>query len=106
MPLTVFSNAWHLAGSAADADKDIDVNPAALRLDFAILDNPAMLAFSTDGIVFLSPREVSGGVFASVDLVVRKIRIRNKTAGVVARYDFTGYFSPIEITGAPYVRPL
>lgn len=106
MPLTVFRDCWHLAGNCNDTDTDYDVGNAALRVDFAILDNTAMVSFSTDGRYFTTPREISGGVFASIDFVVRKIRLRNKSAGVVARYDFTGYFSPIEITGAPYVAPL
>ena len=106
MPLTVFAQAWHLAGSCNDTDTDYDVNNAALRVDFAILDNPAYVSFSPDGRYFTSPREISGGVFASIDFVVRKIRMRNKTAGTVARYDFTGYFQPFEITGDKFVPPL
>jgi hypothetical protein len=30
----------HFAGNCPDTDSDFDVNPAALRVDFAILDNP------------------------------------------------------------------
>jgi hypothetical protein len=106
MPVTIFGGLMHFAGSCPDTDSDFDVNPAAVRVDFAILDNPALVSWSRDGIYFSAPREISGGVFASVDLLVRKFRLRNKTGGTIARYDFTCYFDPIEITGRPYERPL
>jgi hypothetical protein len=104
--VTIFGGLMHFAGNCPDADADFDVNPAALRVDFAILDNPALVSFSQDGRYFTAPREISGGVFASIDFQVRKFRLRNKTAAVVARYDFTCYYDPIEVTGRDYVRPL
>lgn len=106
MPLTTFAELHHMAFTANDADTDYDVNPAGLRVDFSILTNPAYVSFSPDGRYFSGPRQISAGVFASIDFIVRKIRVRNVTPGSPAFCDFTFYYSPVEITGDTYVRPL
>lgn len=104
--LIIFGDYLHLAGSAADTDQDFDVNPEGLRIDLSIFDNPALVAFSKDGRNFSAPRELPAGVLSSLDIRVRKFRIRNKTAGSIARYDLTAYFDPILIQGREYVRAL
>jgi len=103
MPLTIFRQSHHAAGSAPDTTPlQIDLAPSALRLDVAILTNDALVAFSSDGIFFTTERVIPGGVIASLDMLVQSIRIRNKTPGSVAVYDINAYFSPIEIVGDQY----
>lgn len=104
MPLTVFHQSMHGAGNAPDNPPLlIDLNPPALRFDLAIFDNSALVAFSEDGIFFSSERELPAGVLSSLDIIVRKFTIRNKTAASIARYDFTAYTDPVEIVGRAFV---
>jgi hypothetical protein len=103
MPLTIFNQSAHGAGNAPDTTPlDIDLNPPAMRLDLAIFDNSALVSFSADGRNFGTERELPAGVISSLDILVRKMRIRNKTVASVARYDFTAYYDPIEIVGRPF----
>lgn len=104
MPLTIFNQSAHGAGSAPDTNPlKIDLNPPAMRLDLAIFDNSALVAISGDGIHFGTERELPAGVISSLDVIVRAFTIRNKTVASVARYDFTTYYDPIEIVGRPFV---
>jgi hypothetical protein len=103
MPLTIFADQQHAAGNAPDTTpRQIDLTPPALRLDLAVYDNPALVAFSADGIYFGTEREFPAGVLSSLDLLVQSIRIRNKTVASIARYDLTGFSHPVEIVGTPY----
>ena len=103
MPLTVFTLTHHAAGSAPDTTpRQIDLQPPAMRFDGAIFDNPALMSFSSDGIFYSTEREISAGVFFSLDQKVQSFRIRNKTVASVARYDITGYYSPREVVGVPF----
>jgi hypothetical protein len=68
-----------------------------------VFDFSALVAFSSDGIYFTSEREMPAGVIASLDFLVQSIRIRNKVALSIARYDINAFFSPVEIVGLPYV---
>jgi hypothetical protein len=107
MPLTVFAQQHHAAGNAPDTNPVLlEFNPAALRLDIAIFDNPALVSYSTDGIHYGTEREFPAGVLSSMDVQVRFLKVRNKTVASVARYDATGYFDAVEIVGRDYVRPL
>lgn len=103
MPLTVFQIAHHAAGNAPNTTpQQIDFNPPCMRFDLFIFDNPALVSFSSDGIFFSTAREFSAGLAASLDQLVQSVRIVNKTNGSVARYDFTGYYSPVEIAGGAF----
>ncbi len=105
MPQTTYRKLHLAAGSAPDTTPLlIDFNPPALRFDVTIFDNSALLAFSDDGIWFSSEIEFPAGVIASLDQVVRQVKIRNKTALSVARYNMRGYHNPVEVVGDPYVR--
>ena len=106
MPITIFRQQHHDAGSAPDTNPlQLEFNPPAFRLDFAIFDNSALVSYSSNGRTFTTEREFSAGLFGSIDMLIRYIRIRNKTVASVARYDFTGYYEPVEIVGEAYVRP-
>ena len=106
MPLTIFAAQHHDAGNAPDTNPaSLEFNPPALRVDFAIFDNSALISYSFDGKQFTTEREIPAGVLGSFDAQVRVIRVRNKTVASIARYDFTGWYNPVEITGDPYVRP-
>lgn len=107
MPQTIFKQAHHLAGNAPDTTpQELSLTPPALRIDIAIFDNIALMSFSSDGIFFTTEREMPAGVIASLDLLVVKVRIRNKTVASVARYDINAFYSPIEIVGDQYVPPV
>lgn len=106
MPLTIFAQQHHAAGNAPDTNPILlEFNPPALRLDFAIFDNSALVSYSPDGIHYTTEREFPAGVLASIDIMIRFLKVRNKTVASVARYDATGYFAPVEIVGEAYVRP-
>ncbi len=103
MPLTIFTLTHHAAGSAPDTTpRQIDFQPPAMRIDIAIFDNVALLSFSSDGIFYSTEREFPAGVLSSLDQRVASVRIRNKTALSIARYDMTGFYSPLEVVGAPF----
>jgi hypothetical protein len=103
--LIIFGKFSHMAGTAPDTNpQTIPVNPEALRIDLAIFDNSALVAFSDNGINFSTEREFPAGVLASLDIRVRVMTIRNKTVASPARYDLTFYTDPILIQGRPYVR--
>lgn len=103
--LIIFGKFMHFAGNAPDTTPiTLDVNPEALRVDIAIFDNIALVAFSDDGKFFSTEREFPAGVISSLDIRVRKFTIRNKTAASVARFDITAYTDPILIPGREYVR--
>jgi|SRR5882672_4666864 len=105
MPLTIFGKQMHLAGSAPDTTPvTFDINPEALRFDISIFDNPALVAFSDDGIHFTTEREYPAGVLSSLDIRVRKFTIRNKTVASIARFDVVAFTDPIEIVGREYAR--
>lgn len=104
MPLTIFGEYAHGAGSAPDTiPLLIALQPPALRIDLSIFDNAALVAFSEDGIHFTTEREFPAGVLSSLDILVRAFTIRNKTLLSVARYDFTAFYDPIEIVGRAFV---
>ena len=103
--LIIFGKFQHIAGNAPDTTpQTIDVNPEALRIDLAIFDQSALVAFSDNGINFSTEREFPAGVLASLDIRVRKLTIRNKTVASVARFDITFYTDPVLVEGRPYVR--
>jgi hypothetical protein len=102
MPQTIYRTFHHLAGSAPDTTpRQLDLQPLAMRIDIAIFDFPALVAFSDDGIFFSTEREFPAGVLSSLDQLVQSVRIRNKTVASIARYDINGFYSPVEIVGAP-----
>lgn len=104
MPLTVFHQHHHLAGNAPDTTpQTFDINPPAMRFDLAIFDNSALVAFSDDGIFFSTEREFPAGVLSSLDIIVRKFTIRNKTVASIARFDVTAFYDPVEIVGREFV---
>lgn len=106
MPLTIFQNQHHAAGSAPDTNPlNLEFNPPAMRLDFSIFDNTALISYSPDGFHFTTEREIPAGVLGSIDMLIRVFRVRNKTVASVSRYDLTAYYSPVEIVGDAYVRP-
>jgi hypothetical protein len=103
MPQTTYRKVHHLAGNAPDTTPlQLDLAPQAFRVDLGIFDNSALVSFSDDGIFYSTEREIPPGIFASLDVVCSSIRIRNKTPGSVARYDFNAFYSPMEIVGDPY----
>lgn len=103
MPLTVFEQSHHAAGTAPDnTPLEIDFNPPCLVIDLLILNQNALVSFTSDGSFWSTPRLFVAGTIASLNLLVQGMRIVNQTAGQTATYDITGYFSPIEITGAPF----
>jgi hypothetical protein len=104
MPLTIFTLSHHAAGSAPDTTpRQLDFNPPAMRFDGAIFDNPVLMSFTSDGVFWSTERELSAGLFFSIDQKVNAIRIRNKTVASIARYDLTLYYSPREVVGEPFV---
>lgn len=103
MPLTIFTLSHHAAGSAPDTTPIVlEFWPPIMRLDGAIFDNPVLMSFSADGIFFSTERELSAGIFFSLDIKAQTIRVRNKTVASVGRYDLTGYYSPREVVGVPF----
>lgn len=107
MPQTIFKQSHHLAGNAPDTNpSQFDLQPSALVIDISIFDNSALISFSSDGIFFSTEREFPAGIIASLNLLTQSVRIRNKTAASVARYDITAYYSPIEVEGVPFVANL
>src|SRR5271165_6571564 len=103
MPQTIFQQAHHAAGSAPDTTPlEIDFNPPCMVIDLMILNNQALVAFSSDGIYFSSQRLFVAGTIASLNLQVQAMRIVNQTAGNAAQYDVTGYYSPVEVVGVPF----
>ncbi len=103
MPLTIFSLTHHAAGSAPDTTpRQLDFNPPAMRMDIAIFDNVAMISFSSDGIFYSTEREFPAGIIASLDQKVQSLRIRNKVALSVARYDLNAFYSPLEVVGREF----
>jgi hypothetical protein len=103
--LIIFGKFAHIAGTAPDTTpQTIPFNPEALRMDLAIFDNSALIAFSDDGKFFSTEREFPAGVLASLDIRVRVLTIRNKTVASPARFDITVYSDPILIQGREYVR--
>ncbi len=103
MPLTIFTLSHHAAGSAPDTTpRQIDFWPPVMRLDGAVFDNPVLMSFSSDGIFYSTERELSAGLFFSLDIKAQSIRIRNKTVASIGRYDLTGYYSPREVVGTPF----
>ncbi len=104
MPLTIFTLTHHAAGSAPDTTpREIQFNPPAMRIDIAIFDQAALVSFSSDGTFYSTEREFPAGLFSSLDQMVRSLRIRNKTALSIARYDVTAFYSPREVVGTPFV---
>ena len=104
MPLTIFKQTHHAAGNAPDTTPfQIDLQPSALVLDLSIFDNSALVSFSSDGIFFSTEREFPAGVIASFNMLCQSIRIRNKTAASVARYDISAYYDAVEIEGKAFV---
>lgn len=100
MPLTSFMQTHHAAGIAPDTvPLTIEFEPPAMRFDVGIFDNSALISFSADKIFYTTERELPAGVFFSLDQWVHGIRIRNKSAGLPARYDFSAYYNPVEIVG-------
>jgi hypothetical protein len=77
----------HAAGPAPDT--------VPLTIEFT----PPGMRFSPDKIYYTTERELPAGVFFSIDEWVNAIRVRNKTALSVGRYDIVAYYNPIEITG-------
>lgn len=107
MPQTIYTQAHHLAGSAPDTTpREFLLNPPALRLDLFIRDNDALISFSADGRFWTTERELAAGMIASLDQLVSGIRIRNRVALSVARYDITGFYSPLEVVGRPFTVPV
>jgi hypothetical protein len=103
MPQTVFQQSHHAYGTAPDnTPAQIDFNPPCMVLDLLILNANALVAFSSDGVFFSSLRLFVAGTIGSFNLKVQSMRIVNQTAGQVATYDVTGYYSPLEITGTPF----
>lgn len=104
MPLTVFRQSHHLAGNAPDTTPtQFDLWPPAMRFDMAIFDNPVLVSFSADLVYYTTEREISPGLYMSLDQVVRSFRIRNKTALAIGRFDVTAFYSPMEVVGEPFV---
>lgn len=107
MPQTIYQQSHHAAGNAPDTNPlQIDLQPSALRLDISVFDQSALIAFSPNGIFFSTEREFPAGIIASLDQLVQSIRIRNKTAASIARYDITAYYDATEIVGKPFVPNL
>lgn len=107
MPETIYTQAHHLAGSAPDTTpREFLLNPPALRLDIGIFDNPALISFSADGRFWTTEREILAGMFVSLGQLVSGIRIRNRTALSIARYDITAFYSPVEVVGRPFTVPV
>lgn len=104
MPLTTFRQFHHLAGTAPDTTpREFDLYPPAMRIDIAVFTNDALVSFSPDGIFFSTERRFPAGMIASLDGVVRKLRIRNRVVAAPADYDISGFYSPEEVVGTPFV---
>jgi len=100
MTLTSFFQTHHGAGIAPDTvPLTIELEPPCMRFDMGVFDNSLMVSFSSDKIYYTTERELPAGIFISLDEWVNALRIRNKTAGSAGRYDFTGYYNPVEIVG-------
>ncbi len=103
MPLTVFTLAHHLAGTAPDTTpREFEFNPPAMVIDIAIFTNDALISFSADGVFFSTERRFPAGVISSLNQVVRRMRIRNRVVAANADYDINAFYAPQEVVGTPF----
>jgi len=80
------------AGTAPDSyGAAIAFDTIVSRVDIFIWDNPAMVKRSPDGIIWHDEFEVPAGTMYSFDCVTHSFNIRNKSAGLVARYSVIGW---------------
>jgi hypothetical protein len=79
-------NAPDAYGAALAFDQDCG------EVDIFIWDNPALVQRSADGVTFQDEIEISAGTMYSFTATTRSIRIKNKTAGAVARYQIVGWY--------------
>jgi len=104
MPLTIFGQYQVLAASGADTDTRYDFPGAILRIDLSVFDQSLLFQFSPDLTHFTRERELQAGVIASLDMYVRALLVRNKTAGSIGRFNLIGWTDPIEIVGRQFLR--
>jgi hypothetical protein len=105
--VTIFQNYQVFAGSAPDTTPaQFEINPAAMRIDIAVFDNTLLIALGPDLTRVGAPLERLAGTVASLDCLVRRFTVVNKTVASIARFNIIAFYDPIEITGRPFVRPL
>jgi len=63
-----------------------------ITVDIFIWDNPAIIGRSVDGITWQDDIEIPANTSFSFDAQTKQIRIKNKTAGAVARYQVIGWY--------------
>jgi hypothetical protein len=62
------------------------------KLDIFIWDNPAIVQRSLDGTLWQDEIEIPANTVYSFDCTTHSVRIKNKTAGLIARYQIIGWW--------------
>jgi len=104
MPLTTFRQQHHVEDDAPDTTpREYLLNPVSFRIDVFIFNNDALVSWSHDGQFWTTERRFVAGSISSIDVQVKRFRVRNRTVGQVAHFELTGYFDPVELIGIPPV---
>ena len=91
----------HIANAAPDvygvayefADPQTGANATTRFIDITIWDNPAHLSFSYDGVYFGDDMEIDPDhPPLQLPFAVRAFKIKNKTAGSIARWQVCGFW--------------
>jgi len=81
------------SGSATDTwSPALTFDQIVSRIDLTIWDNPAIIGRTIDGVTWQDDIEVPANTMYSFDASTKAVRIKNKTAGAVARYQFVGWY--------------
>jgi hypothetical protein len=90
---TIFQHNVVAAGNAPDAyGAAIDLGAVRPRLDIMTWDFACVIKRSLDDVTYDSEFEVPANYFMSIDCDTRYIKIKNKVALSVCRYQFNGFY--------------
>lgn len=82
------------SGTAADAyGAAVAFSEAMGRIDLIIFDNPAVFKRTRDNVVWDDEIELFADAFYSFDATTLQFNIKNKTAGLNARYQVVGWYT-------------
>ena len=82
-----------LAGNATDAyGAAIPFATTCVSVDIFIWDNAAVVKRSYDGVTWDDEFEIPANSGYMFDATTLQVKIKNKTAGSVARYSITGWY--------------
>lgn len=81
------------AGTAGDVwSADLVFPQNVSRIDVFVWDNPLLLQRATQAGVYEGEIEIPTNSMYSFDVVTSKVRVKNKTAGLAARYQIVGWY--------------